>query len=315
MLESFRSRAARVVGAVAALAAALGVSLVSLRSCDVDLPRGQGDPMLRIKMCIDVLAPANPPDGAQGLAALRGGTWEPGTELRVKFLEGSAYQRAMAFRAISEWSRHCNVRFRRVESGPAEIRVTFRQGQGSWSYIGKGGAAVPQSKPTMNLGWLTDRSPESEWHVATHEAGHALGFVHGQNAPNAPIPWDVVKVFRYFSGPPNYWDAQTTYRNVIMRYTGNEVIAGPWDRDSIMQYPVDNALTVGDFEVGWNTRISPGDSQMARVLYPYPSDRAPWDRPARRTPIEPRYEVACPDPRGYLVPAWRSGDLSHAANR
>ncbi len=245
-----------------------------------------------VRMCRDVSPPSVP--GTQRLISPRGSTWPSGTTLRVRFLEGSERTRRLSFAAISEWSKVCNVRFARVESGPAEIRVSYRPGWGSWSYIGIGSRYVAADQPTMNLGWLGDGSDPSEFYVATHEAGHALGFAHEQSSPNARIPWDVAKVYAYFRGAPNYWDPQTIYSNVLARYRGAEVIAGPYDRDSIMQYPVDDALTVGRFAIGWNTRISAGDSQMARALYPFPGDRG-------TTPASPDSS------RSTAVPACRRG--------
>jgi hypothetical protein len=297
----------KAVGAavLAALAALFGLS-----QAPKPAPAPQGSQVPRV--CVDVTI--NLPPGTAGLAAMRNQTWKPGQVLRVRFLEGGPRQKSLAFKYISAWSKVCNIKFRAVESGDAEIRVTFQPGLGSWSYIGTGSAAVPGGSATMNLGWLEEDSDESEFYVATHEAGHALGFVHGQNAPNSPIPWDVAKVYRYFSGPPNFWDRQTIYNNVIMRYSGTEALAGPWDRDSIMQYPVDQALTVGDFEVGWNTEISEGDAAFARHLYPFPGDPKPGDpspvAPGRDHPFPRGLAPAnCPAPAAFVVPRDRLGTL------
>ena len=36
-----------------------------------------------------------------------------------------------------------------------------------------------------------------------------------------------------------------------------------------MLYPVDNRLTIGDFEIGWNTELSDVDKQYIGTIYPF----------------------------------------------
>jgi serralysin len=41
-----------------------------------------------------------------------------------------------------------------------------------------------------------------------------------------------------------------------------------FDIESIMLYAIPNELTVGDFEVGWNTILSATDKEFMRQNYP-----------------------------------------------
>ena len=249
-------------------------------------PRCPAPPEIDVRICVE--REALPPGGVAHLGSLNGSLWPPGKMLRVKFLEGGPLARRYTLAAMKAWERHANVRFVASADDDAEVRVRFRAGQGSWAYIGRGALQVPLNQHTMNLGWLNERSDPSEFYVATHEAGHVLGFVHGQNLPNAAIPWDEAKVYAFFAGPPNYWDRATILSNVLHKFAPSEVQAGPFDRDSIMQYPVDAKLTTNGFSIGWNRVISPGDSAFARRAYPFPSDAGSG--------------VKCPDPRSFLVP-------------
>lgn len=233
-------------------------------------------------------------DGAR-LISPKGKLWKPGTVLRVRFLEGSAEQRRFAFQEISRWSKVCNIRFKRVESGPAEIRVTFDPHDGAWSAIGRDCLDVPDDAPTMNLGFADQPG------AVTHEAGHAIGFAHEQASPFARIRWDKARVYAYFSGPPNRWDPQEIYWNVLARYGAAEVLAGPWDRDSIMQYPVDPILTTDGKGIGWNTRISIGDAMQARAWYPFTGDRQRSPSPS---------VPSCSAPSMWIVPTEQRARLA-----
>jgi hypothetical protein len=44
------------------------------------------------------------------------------------------------------------------------------------------------------------------------------------------------------------------------------------DPKSIMQYPVSNELTTGDFEIGWNTELSEMDKNFIAEMYPKEED-------------------------------------------
>ncbi|MNE55141.1 hypothetical protein D3C80_1499630 [compost metagenome] len=43
----------------------------------------------------------------------------------------------------------------------------------------------------------------------------------------------------------------------------------PYDRHSIMHYPIPKELTLGDWEVGHNAEISEKDKALMRLAYPH----------------------------------------------
>ena len=80
------------------------------------------------------------------------------------------------------------------------------------------------------------------------------------------MPWDIenmVIVRAMARATPR------TVRNVLTRYSPDDVQHSDFDRDSIMQYPVDNELTIGDFEIGWNTVLSDMDKAFISRAYPF----------------------------------------------
>jgi hypothetical protein len=121
----------------------------------------------------------------------------------------------------------------------------------------------------MNYGWLEPDSSDDEYfRVVLHEFGHALACIHEHQNPAGGIPWDEDRVYAYYGGPPNHWEKARTFQNLLKKYDGELTQFSEFDRDSIMLYPIPNDLTIGDFEVGWNRRLSESDKRMIAEMYP-----------------------------------------------
>jgi hypothetical protein len=48
--------------------------------------------------------------------------------------------------------------------------------------------------------------------------------------------WNEQAVYNYFGAPPNSWDHDTTFHNIIEKLTAGEVTGTKWDPNSIMHY-------------------------------------------------------------------------------
>lgn len=210
-------------------------------------------------------------DGRMAGVMVTSKKWARGV-IRVAFMDGDSrvWQRVKPY--FHEWSKYANISFRFVDSYyDAEIRVSFAD-SGSWSYIGTDALAIPRERATMNYGWLSPTTDESEYRrVVLHEVGHALGMTHEHQNPSGGIPWDREAVYRYYSGPPNHWDKETIDRNIFARYSESQTQFTSFDRNSIMAYAVPNSLTLGDWEIGWNTRLSEVDKRFISEQYPKPA--------------------------------------------
>ena len=200
-------------------------------------------------------------------ASPKGATWDR-PELRVQFLEGDTRIHQKIMDIASTWSQYGNIRFKHVNAGPAEIRVSF-QPKGSWSYVGKAAALIDPSEPTMNYGWLTLDTNDMEYQrVVLHEFGHAIGLMHEHQNPAAGIPWDKEAVYRYYERTQG-WPRDYIENNVLAVAGENFTNFSDYDPDSIMHYAVPNALTLGDWETTWNAELSEIDKAFVRhVLYP-----------------------------------------------
>src|SRR5262245_606053 len=123
------------------------------------------------EVCIDKLD-LLPEGTVERMALLHGKLWgdvtdgvvQPGPTplpLKVAFLDGSTALQKKVIRAACEWMEYAHIEFFFGEPADvSEIRISFRAGDGSWSYVGTDALGIPKAKPTMNYGWLTEGSDD-----------------------------------------------------------------------------------------------------------------------------------------------------------
>jgi hypothetical protein len=197
--------------------------------------------------------------------------WETGTTLKCRFLDGDATQKKKVEAKAHLWEQHANIHLKFVASGDAEIRISFSADRGSWSAVGNDALVerfFPKFQPTMNFGWLKANTDDREYErVVVHEFGHALGCIHEHQHPDTNIPWDREAAFAYYLRT-NGWDRTMVEQQVFQRYSRAQTQFSAFDRDSIMEYPIDESLTIGNFSVGWNRHLSPTDKTFIASIYP-----------------------------------------------
>ncbi|MCD4806836.1 MAG: hypothetical protein K8R13_04575 [Methanococcoides sp.] len=169
--------------------------------------------------------------------------WVNYTVLHYHFLDnpeawqGDESQKQVVRESFQEWKDlGIGLEFKEVTNpSDAEIRIAFESG-GSWSYVGRDAIdLVPNpNEQTMNFGW--DLTTPYGRDTALHEIGHALGFPHEHQNPNAGIDWDEEAVHSYFSGSPNNWNRNKIIYNIIRKISPSAVEGSQWDKDSIMHY-------------------------------------------------------------------------------
>lgn len=222
--------------------------------------------MSEIRTCVDRIAVPRSKD--QRLALLSSAIWGANYNLTISFLDGDAGLQERVKQAANEWVKHAPLTFVFTTNPTAEIRIAFSR-RGSWSMIGRQANDLSKADPTMNFGWLTPNSTDTEIaSVVLHEFGHALGCIHEHQHPAGGIPWNKQAVYDCYAGDPNYWTADQVDTNIFKAYAENQTMhtAKP-DPLSIMMYPIDKRLTDGIYEVGFNTALSPGDVGFIKQAY------------------------------------------------
>lgn len=155
----------------------------------------------------------------------------------------------------------------------AEIRIGFMRDDGAWSYVGRDVLDQPVHERTMNFGWNIDvQDSHNGIGTALHEIGHTLGFPHEHQNPFAGIVWDEEAVYESLGAPPNNWDRETTYNNIIRKLRTTQVAGSTWEPDSVMHYSFEKGLIKKPEAFGSGLHpaggLSAQDKKYALSLYP-----------------------------------------------
>ncbi|WP_160174619.1 M12 family metallopeptidase [Archangium violaceum] len=160
------------------------------------------------------------------------------------------------------WSTAAKLEFERSTAFDAEIRVSFNQQLGNWSYIGTDSIHrnLGYHKASMNLADVDSAT-------VLHEFGHALGLGHEHQHPDAQVTLDEQRIISDMTSHPYNWSLEQVERNILKRFTRAVVDTIPYDSLSIMAYPFPAAWLMAGSPIPRNTSLSSGDTKLVQDLY------------------------------------------------
>ncbi|WP_248917089.1 M12 family metallopeptidase [Pseudomonas entomophila] len=205
--------------------------------------------------------------------AITGKLWRPGRVLEVSFLGNpDDTLKSEIFRTASNWLLRsgANLALALSQDNDPQAQIRVRTGRAlprNESCAGTDALAMPAE--TMNLN--VEPGDAAFEHVVLHEFGHALGAEHEHQHPDASIPWNVEAVV-HAAVTEQGWTRQQVMDEMIARRTDIGLVKTQYDPGSVMHYPVPQAFTYGDWEIGLNSRLSEKDLAFMRLAYPYPNN-------------------------------------------
>lgn len=149
----------------------------------------------------------------------------------VRFVGGDSGKHNIVKQFAPKWSNYANLKLDFNNASDAEIRISFDDSDGAWSYIGTDCKNIPLDQTTMNLGWQDEG-------VVLHEFGHAIGLIHEHQNSLGGIQWNKPNVIRDLSCPPNNWDPATIEHNMFKTYDREQINGTSLDKKSIMLYAI-----------------------------------------------------------------------------
>ena len=226
----------------------------------------------KIKVCVDRLLPRDLMR-FQAVTRKRGGvmralspigkTWMNGSTLRVRFMGGTEAEKVVTREQAGWWAQVANLKFDFNNASDAEIRISFDQNDGAWSYVGTDCRGIPLNEATMNLGFL-------DGGTAAHEFGHAIGLAHEHQNPAGGIQFDEPVVISAAAKSPNFWDEATTRHNILRKYSADQINGTAFDPDSIMLYFFPASWTLNGIGTKANDVLSGIDKAFVAGAKMYP---------------------------------------------
>ncbi len=206
--------------------------------------------------------------------------WVNGTVLHYCFFGGGSHfsvpkVQADAIRgAFAKWKAvGIGLEFSEVNQlNEAEVRIGYSTEDGSSaSAVGRDVLTIPLNEPTTVYGW--DLTTAYGSGTALHELGHVIGMEHEHQNPYAGIKWHEQAVYEALAKPPNGWDHDTTYRNILQKLSPQQVQGSTWDPNSIMEYEFEPGLIDEPEQYDINGLTPPGtlssaDQEWALKWYP-----------------------------------------------
>lgn len=192
--------------------------------------------------------------------------WSAGQTIRYAFIGGNQNQIDKVIEQLNLVESFVNLIFELVtDLNQSDVRASFDEDGGAWSYIGKDALTIPKNRATMNFGFM-------DGGTIPHEIGHMLGLEHEQQFPD----WLVFNESVIIADMKRYgWTEEMTRHNILNKIDHHSVNTTEHaDPKSVMMYWIDPrwVKSPSNFQPRNNVTWSDKDIEFLMNKYPYPEE-------------------------------------------
>lgn len=215
-----------------------------------------------MKFCYCPELPQN--NSVQRAVSVKGKYWDQNKIINIYLDPTSESHKTNFIEALDEIFEHINLSYQLSSDKQfSDVRVSFKDGYGSWSYLGADALHIDKSKTTLNIGWS-----DSTKGTQRHEILHMLGVTHEHQNPDLGINWDKEQVYKDLQGAPNYWTKEQIDHNVLNALDPSTVNYTSFDPKSVMLYYFKDSWVIGGKGTKSNQELSETDISHIQSLYP-----------------------------------------------
>lgn len=182
--------------------------------------------------------------------------YKPGSTLKIQINGIQKFKDDVKAVLMTHAQPYVNLKFSFVDSGGNVTIDNNAKSGGMTNCLGCQSPVISISSAQVGL--------------VLHELGHALGMHHEMKNPNLKLTWNVAVLTQMYGGNEELVKSQ-----IVDKIDPREVTALPFDKNSVMIYPLPATTNKEGVKMGWVNKYTDIDRQWLEITYGKPAQPLP----------------------------------------